>query len=128
MKSESSENDQSARERVIEQFGSDPDAGSHYGSSRTVTNAKLIEIVTEVYEAGIRDAGQGGAKREEVAERAGLSEGTVQERMRSLERDGFLEKVYGLGPDGTGFRNSYRPVQDDGDDGGESSTVRRLIG
>jgi hypothetical protein len=91
-------------------------AESHTNRGRVITDAELIDAVTDLYEAGVRDHLNGGAKREAVAERVDASTTTVKIRLRDLAEDGRLVALDGMSPESKQIRKSYRPPQDGDDD------------
>jgi len=90
------------------------------GKPFRITDEEIITAVRECWEAGERDALEGGVPPRVVAKRAGMSPSTARSRLSKLYQRGAVERAWGLDPENPTDqpRIGYAPVGalDDGAD------------
>lgn len=90
------------------------------GKPFRITDEEIIAAVRECWDAGERDALEGGVPPRVVAKRAGMSPSTARSRLSELYQRGAVERCWGIDPENPRDqpRLGYAPVEaiDDGAD------------
>jgi len=79
-----------------------------------ISDEEILDAVRECWDAGERDALEGGVPVATVADRVGMAPSTARERLADLYERGAVERLWGIDPENPRDepRLGYAPVED----------------